>query len=188
MKNKIASQIILRMKRRLSIYVFLVVSSVIRLPTAEALTMEGEGKFLRMAPITVYITISQMPCTIKGKGGSDIIDVDFGNEVMTTLIDGDYNSRPIEYTFDCPGSIAKNQMQIQITGDSASFDNQALKTEKTDLGIAIMNNGARFPINSWVGFDYPDVPKLTAVPVKKVGARLKGGVFSAGATMKIEYQ
>lgn len=136
------------------------------------------------ATVTVKVTVVAPPCEINN---NNLIEVNFGNDVMTTRVDGDYKKMPIVYSVQCKGG-ASNALKMLIDGDGAAFDGEVLGTAKTDFGIALLNNGSRMPIKTWLDFNYPDLPKLEAVPVKRTGASLTGGPFSAGATMKVEYQ
>lgn len=135
------------------------------------------------ATVLVKVTLVARPCEIN----NNLIEVDFGNDVMTTRVDGDYKKKPIVYSVQCKDG-ASNALRMLIDGDGASFDGEVLGTAKTDFGIALLNNGSRMPINTWLDFNYSDLPKLEAVPVKRTGASLTGGPFSAGATMKVEYR
>ncbi|WP_447872339.1 fimbrial protein [Serratia fonticola] len=136
------------------------------------------------ATVTVKVTVVAPPCEINN---NNLIEVNFGNDVMTTRVDGDYKKMPIVYSVQCKGG-ASNAVRMLIDGDGATFDGQVLGTGKTDFGIALLSNGSRMPINTWLDFNYQDLPKLEAVPVKRKGASLTGGPFSAGATMKVEYR
>lgn len=136
------------------------------------------------ATVTVKITLTAPPCEVNN---NNLIEVDFGNDVMTTRVDGEYKKRPIVYSVQCQGNVS-GAARIRIDGNGATFDAGVLKTNKTDFGIALLNDGKRLPINSWLNFNYPTLPKLEAVPVKRSGAKLSGGAFSAGATMKVEYR
>lgn len=124
------------------------------------------------------------PCVVNG---DSLIEVDFGNDVMTTRIDGSYKKMPVNYLVECK-DVSSNAMKIQIQGNGVSFDSDVLQTNKSNLGIKFLRNGSAQPINSWINFTYPSLPKFEAVPVKKNSAVLSGGVFTAGATMKVEYQ
>ncbi|HID9469481.1 TPA: fimbrial protein [Serratia liquefaciens] len=135
--------------------------------------------------IKVTVTIvAPPPCVINN---NNLIEVNFGNDVMTTRIDGSYKKQSVLYSVECKNA-PNNAMKMQIQGNSAVFDRDVLQTNKNDLGIALLRNGNREPINTWVNFTYPNLPKFEAVPVKQAGATLSGGAFSAGATMKVEYQ
>lgn len=136
------------------------------------------------ATVTVKVTVVAPPCEVNN---NNLIEVNFGNDVMTTRVDGEYKKMPIVYSVQCQGEAA-GAARIRIEGDSAVFDAGVLNTNKTDFGIELLNGGKRLPINSWLNFSYPSLPKLEAVPVKRGGARLSGGAFSAGATMKVEYR
>lgn len=135
--------------------------------------------------IKVTVTIvSPPPCVINN---NNLIEVSFGSDVMTNRIDGSYKKQPVVYSVECKNA-PNNAMKLQIQGTGAGFDGEVLQTNKDELGVALLRNGNRQPINSWVNFTYPNLPTLEAVPVKQAGATLSGGEFSAGATMKVEYQ
>lgn len=138
------------------------------------------------ATVTVKITVVEPPCDINN---NNLIEVNFGNDVMTTRVDGEYKKMPIVYAVQCQGGAA-GAARMRIEGNGATFDSEVLKTNRTDLGIELLNvnSGKRLPINRWLNFNYPALPVLEAVPVKRVGAKLSGGVFSAGATMMVEYR
>jgi len=136
--------------------------------------------------ILVKVTVLRKPCVIKGGNGSDMIEVNFGNDVMTTHVDGTYKTMPVSYSVTCFSS--SNAIKMQIEGVGATFDSGVLTTNQTDFGIALKVNNTLLPINSWINLTYPNMPTLTAVPVKRAGATLTGGTFSSSATLKVEYQ
>ncbi|CAI1596225.1 fimbrial protein [Serratia quinivorans] len=138
------------------------------------------------ANVTVRVTIvAAPPCEINNNND---IEVNFGNDVLTTRVDGSaYKKMPVTYSINCSGG-PSNSVKMRIEGTGAGFDNSVLSTNQADFGIALLNNGSRYPINSWVNFSAPSPPRLEAVPAKRAGVTLKGGPFSAGATMKVEYQ
>ena len=134
--------------------------------------------------INVTVMLTAAPCEINS---NNLIEVNFGNNVQTTLIDGTYMRMPVPYTVNCPLG-APSAMNIRIEGTGAAFNHDVLTTNITDFGIALLSNGTSLPINSSKDFTYPNWPQLEAVPVKRPGATLSGGVFSAGAVMKVEYR
>jgi type 1 fimbria pilin len=134
-----------------------------------------------MIKVTV---IAPPPCTING---DQVIDVDFGNDVVTSRVDGVNYLKTVDYSLDCQGGTS-NAMKLQIQGTPTAFDSSALRTNVADFGIALRANGQALVINKWVNFTYPTKPVLQAVPVKKAGVKLPGGDFSAGATLLVHYQ
>ncbi|MBK5436007.1 fimbrial protein [Pseudomonas sp. TH32] len=134
--------------------------------------------------INVTVILTAPPCTVNN---NSIVVVDFGSDVQTTLVDGSYKIMQVPYTLQCPAG-APRTMNIRIDGTGAAFDRNVLGTNISNFGIAILNGGTRLPINSSKDFTYPNLPQLYAVPVKRTGATLSGGVFSAVATMRVEYQ
>ncbi|MEL5308184.1 fimbrial protein [Serratia nevei] len=136
--------------------------------------------------VAVKVTVlAPLPCVLNEK---QPIGIDFGNEVMTTRIDGQAYRQKVNYRLSCSGQ-GKNAMRLQIKGASAAFDATALQTNVNGLAIAFEQPvGKRLPVNGWANFDYPNLPDLYAVPVKKTGVNLPTGEFSAAATLRVDYQ
>ena len=134
--------------------------------------------------INVKVTILvPPPCVINDT--QDVL-VDFGNDIMTTRVDGNNYIKPINYTLNCEGALT-NTLQLSIQGVGSHFNMDYLQTSNNNLGIKILANGNSLPINGTVDFTYPDLPLLQAVPIKNNGSVLKGGSFTASALMKIDY-
>lgn len=135
--------------------------------------------------VTVNVTIFVKPqCVING---NKPITVSFTDAVMTTRVDGNQYRQPLNYTLVCTSQLS-NAMKIQILGTDAGFGNGALQTNNDNLGIAFLSGTTKLPVNSWLSFTYPNIPVLEAVPVTRPDAILSGGIFSASATMVVEYQ
>nr|WP_261803117.1 fimbrial protein [Serratia nematodiphila] len=135
------------------------------------------------ATVVLTITIVAPPCVINDNRP---IDVEFG-DVMTTRVDGNNYRMPVNYTLDCKDA-PSSAMKLQVQGTGASFDGALLKTSNATLGIKLQHGAAPLPVNTWLNFTYPNKPELWAVPVKQSGVTLPGGEFTAGATMKVDYQ
>jgi hypothetical protein len=134
--------------------------------------------------VEVKVTVvAPPPCIINDDRP---IIVDFG-EVITTRIDDSNNRLPVDYTLSCKDA-PYNTMRMKIQGNGAHFDSTVLQTSKNGLGIELQNNKNKFSVNSWLNFIYPNKPDLWVVLVKQRGATLTGGEFTAGATMKVDYQ
>lgn len=134
--------------------------------------------------VTVKVTVVAPPSCIINDDRP--IVVEFG-DVLTTRVDGSNYRLPVNYTLDCK-DVLSNAMKLQVQGAGAGFDGTVLQTNKTGLGIELQQGDAKLPVNSWLNFTYPNKPDLWAVPVKQSGATLTGGEFTAGATMKVDYQ
>ncbi|WP_421356686.1 fimbrial protein [Pseudocitrobacter faecalis] len=126
------------------------------------------------------------PCIING--GNNIV-VDFGNELMTTRIDGQEYRQKIEFTLDCSVALSSKQ-KVRINGAtvSAGFNSAVLKTEKNGLGIALYSGDSRYSPGTWITFTDPNLPVLYAVPEKQDGVALSGGTFSVLASLVVDYQ
>lgn len=135
--------------------------------------------------VNVSVTVIDEPACVVN--GNQTIVVNFGNDMFTHKVDGNNYLEGINYTLECKNS-RLNTMRMQITGNTGTFKNKALQTSQPDLGIELRADGRTLPVNSWLNFTYPDIPKLQAIPVKNAGATLTGGEFSATATLLVDYQ
>ena len=135
--------------------------------------------------VSVKVTVlAPLPCVLNG---NQPIEVNFGDEVMTTRIDGKNYLTPVNYELTCTKP-EKNDMRLLLAGTGAGFDNKLLQTSVDGLGIAFLNNGSRIALNSWQKFTLSDLPTLEAVPVKQANAALPTGEFTASATLRVDYQ
>lgn len=130
-------------------------------------------------------TIKESPlCVINNE---QIITVDFGNEVVTTRVDGDRYKKEIQFTLNCDKDFSANQA-LRIKGVGAEFDPKALSSDTPNLAIAIYHDQVRYNLGEWLPFSYPKQPILYAVPIKKAGSHLSGGQFTALASLIVDYQ
>lgn len=136
---------------------------------------------------TVYLSVTVVDKPACVINGDRTILVDFGDELFTNRVDGEHYLKTLDFTLECKSN-RKNAMKMKLAGNATAFDGSALQTNQADLGIALRANGRPLPINSWLNFTYPDRPLLQAVPVKRPGGVLQGGVFSVGATLLVDYQ
>jgi len=148
-----------------------------------ALMIAFKGQANTNIEIKVIVVVPP-PCVINNNRP---IEVNFGDAVMTTRLDGNNYRTPIAYTLACGGQ-KNNAMQLRLQGNGASFNNQLLATNKSGLGIELLSNGVGTPINSSLNFTYPNLPVLEAVPIKQDGVALVAGKFTAAATMEVFYQ
>lgn len=140
--------------------------------------------------ITIKVTVvAPPPCTIND---NKPIEVDFG-DVITTQIDGNNYLMPVNFSVTCTKPY-ETGINIQVSGNPASFDSKVLGTTINGLGIVLKTDVGipgkilRFNINEWWSGFYPNNPwKFWAAPVKQSGINLRGGDFTAGATMRVAY-
>lgn len=143
------------------------------------------GAVADTALVTIKVTVvAPPPCTING---DQVINVDFGSDVVTSRVDGVNYLKTVDYSLECKNH-TRNAMKMKLQGHATAFDRSALQTNMTDLGIALKANGSALTVNDWINFTYPEKPSLQAVPVKMAGVTLAGGDFSAGATLMVNYQ
>ncbi|MEB0046570.1 MULTISPECIES: fimbrial protein [unclassified Pseudomonas] len=135
--------------------------------------------------LTIRATIIAPPPCIINRGST--LNVPFGNDLLTSRIDGVNYRRDVPYTVTCDSPF-NNAMTLELKGTAASFDRNVLLTRKPDLGVKLFINGADWPLNTAVNFTHPNFPVVQAVPVKRANSNLTGGAFDATATLVIEYQ
>lgn len=130
--------------------------------------------------------ITPPPCTINH---DNRIDVNFGERVGIKKVDGVNYRQLMNYQITCEGAGSGNwALTLSLSGSSTGFDNEALSTNKTDLGIRVYQNDQPFTPNSTLKIDLANPPRLEAVPVKSAGATLTEGAFEAWATLRADYQ
>lgn len=129
------------------------------------------------------------PCVIND---DNRIEVDFGDRVGINKVDGVNYRTPLSYQITCEsassGSAGKWALNLSLTGSPAGFDNEALVTDKDNLGIRIYRGDVPFTPNSTVAIELGNQPVLEAVPVKNAGSTLTEGAFEAWATLRADYQ
>jgi len=138
---------------------------------------------------TVTVTIKGIlleapPCVINN---NQPIDVNFGDNLNISKIDGSNFIKTVDYSLTCNGN-SSNDMTLSIEGNATDFDAAALQTNMGDLGVELQHDGSKVNIGEAMSFTYPTLPVLQAVPVKRTGATLAPGEFSAGATMVVDLQ
>lgn len=127
------------------------------------------------------VVLMPPPCVVNAAG---TLSVAFGTDLLTTRINGVNYSKSVPYTVTC-GPQPTKLMTLKLTGTGAVFDTNALRTNKTDLGIKLLVGGVAWPLNTTVNFTHPTLPVVTAVLVKKAGSTLTAGSFTASATLVV---
>lgn len=164
--------------------------NVVRIPVASAAVMVA---LLNVAPpaqaVDVYFSgtlVAPPPCVINA---NQDISVNFGDDLLVGRVDGVNYEQVIDYSLDCSaGASVTSAFKLQLQGNGAGFDSSVLNTSKTGLGLELRSGGAKLPVNSWINFNEPARPALTAVPVRNSVGTLTGGVFTASATLLVDYQ
>jgi type 1 fimbria pilin len=145
--------------------------------------------FTQASIVSVKGNVILPPCTLNA---GNPINVDFGDDVMTTKIDGkSYKVMPVNYQLQCDGDMGESSLlQISIKGIKASFGDGLLVTDKNGLGVQFLNGSNPLLLNTGlVKFDYNgQLPNINAVLAKDPSATLTGGAFTATAVMYVDYQ
>ncbi|SNY75321.1 fimbrial protein [Enterobacter sp. CC120223-11] len=128
-------------------------------------------------------------CTVKGKDGP-MIDINFGDSLVISSIDGVQHRMELNYEVDC-GGITEQPLDFVLTlrGNVASYDPAVLQTTLPGLGIRVLMQNRDLPINTPQRIDnMAEKPKLEVVVVSEPRAVLKEGNFDATATLEVGYQ
>ncbi|MBC3212474.1 fimbrial protein [Serratia fonticola] len=145
--------------------------------------------------LSVAQASNQLALTIKGivmtgpaciVNGNTAIDVNFGSALQTTSIDGNNYATPVPFSLSCTGSASSLRLRFQ--GSVSGFDPGVLATNFPDLGIKLLKpDSSALALGEWFTFGYSATPPaISAVPVKRPGAILPGGVFNSTATLLVE--
>ncbi|MFS2224410.1 fimbrial protein [Pantoea sp. B65] len=150
-------------------------------------TLSNSGQAAPQQPITLRVALSVPACEINQ---GQAIDVDFGNDVYTSQVNGDNYKKTIGFSLNCDSS-SPTAMRLRFEGHGASFDSGVLSTTIRDLGIRLLlgsGAGAPLRLGSWVNFERSGaMPILQAVLVKRPGSTLSAGAFSGAATLVVEH-
>lgn len=155
----------------------IIVLSILSFSTSAALTVNFNG--------TLVVTPPE--CTVNG---GSTADVQFG-DVHETLIDNStYKRTQISYALNCT-TVYNNALKMTLTWNAIVLNDQSVvRTNRTNLGIAIYQDNTRLTNGSSLNFTYGgSMPALYAVPVKPTGTVLTdGGAFSGVLTMVVDYR
>lgn len=116
------------------------------------------------------------------------IDVDFGARLGISQIDGVNYRQAINYQITCLPGASTPDMAMIITATTLPGDNTAIETDKSSLGIRLLQNGTPMTLNQALSFDPANPPILEAVPVTTDQSSLTEGAFTALAAIQVEYQ
>ncbi|WP_024547674.1 fimbrial protein [Siccibacter turicensis] len=136
---------------------------------------------------TVYITgtlVDAPQCIVNS---NNVIDVDFGNDILTTQVNGINYKKELNYYLICTNP-AQQGMKMTISGTPATFNSMLIKTSNAGLGILLYNGNNPITPGAAIAFNYTAPPVLYAVPVAQNNTSLSTGPFTSTATMIIAYQ
>ena len=125
--------------------------------------------------------VESIPCEIN-RGG--LIEIDF-DTVIIRGIDGNKYLQTVPYTVTCSGP---GRVRLAVQGTAASFDNTAIVTNKSGLGIRVEQNGSPLRINQLISINLLRPPTLTVVPVANPASLPTAGPFTSQATIIADYQ
>lgn len=128
--------------------------------------------------------IEPPPCKINNE---QKIDIDFGEKLGISKIDGNNYRQKINYVIECSIDDPSSSLLLTVTGNVMSSDYSAIQSNKPGLGIRMIENNRRLRIGQGLVINSANPPLLEAVPVAAPGIKLLEGDFSASASLLAEY-
>ncbi|EOY5052097.1 fimbrial protein [Serratia marcescens] len=125
------------------------------------------------------------PCVINN---GQRIEVDFGQQVGISQVDGQRYLQNVNYRIDCEPGSSGQTLGLTLVAAASGFDVAAVPTNVPDLAIRLLLAGNPFVLNKRMPIDAANTPRLQAVPVKRPGGALTPQAFSAQATLLADYQ
>ena len=166
---------------------FALLMALFVIPVIQTIAAQGDT-----TTVTVSGTLIEGPqCTINS--GRDVT-VDFGDDLITRLVDGANYKKEIDYPLTCTGSAANSGAALKVTirGNAAGFGSGLIATTKTGLGIRLLSGASgntTLTPGNYVNFSgTANKPRLWAVPVAQNSSTLTAGSFSGTGTMVIDFQ
>lgn len=149
------------------------------------LSYQVTAAVVNSAPAKFHGTLIVVECSINdGKRQT----VDFGDSVGIHRIDGKRYEQPVPFALDCKNYAGGPMpaMTLTVEGTVSSFNESAVTTSASGLGIELRSNGTPLGLNKAIDLDYGNLPSLTAVPVADPAVELKEGPFSATVRLTVE--
>lgn len=136
---------------------------------------------LHAAEMSLRGTLQIINCSVNnGKP----FDVSFGDAVGVNKVDGVRYRQPMPVEIVCsqpPGDL----LHLTFAGTPTDFDEAAIATGVSDLGIRLLQDDTPIVINQPLPLDEQHSPAFSAVPVKRPDSQLIGGSFAGMATLLI---
>ncbi len=126
-------------------------------------------------------------CTISN---AQTIEITF-QDVLIDDINGSNYEQTVSYSITCDTAVRDPLMEMTLSwsGTPSDFDNAAVSSNITGLGIQLKQAGRVLRINTPLVVNETDLPVLTGPgPVKKSGVVLPEADFEAWATLQVDYQ
>ncbi|ELM8877619.1 fimbrial protein [Escherichia coli] len=152
-----------------------------------SLLMLWSFSFMALSNVSFHGYLVQPPnCSISN---GQNIELTF-RDVNIDDINGSNYEQVVPYTITCDTAVRDPQMEMTLTwsGTQSDFDDSAVATDISGLGIHLKQAGSDFKLNTPLVVNETSLPVLTAVPVKKSGVDLPESDFEAWATLQVDYQ
>lgn len=127
--------------------------------------------------------------------GGETIDIDFGDRVVASEIDGNNYMQNLPYQVSCnTNNTSYFDLKLSINSSQvSSFDDAAVMTtlSQNDFALKFIISGHEgYNINESIAIIPSSLPIISVVPIKRpgVGNNLTGGNFESFVTLRAEYE
>lgn len=138
---------------------------------------------LSAANISINVEVLEPSCNINN---GDVIEVDFGDDILSNKLNGSYYAQIVRLTFQC-NTLTPDSGYLKIEGEEFEPGIQALKTSKENLSIYFSHSNNIIPINEKVAVNLKSTYNFLAI-LSKIGSKVQPGPFSASATLALYYE
>ena len=134
------------------------------------------------------ILLEPPACTLNE---DETLRVPFGNNIGIKKIPSGIYRESIHLTIQCEEDSYGRQIQLSLNGVAADFDADnatIVTTEMSGLGVKIYADNTPLPLSTPLDISPNALPKLEAVLVQRGNEELATGVFTAFATLRVDYK
>lgn len=135
--------------------------------------------------LDLTLNLQTKACTINNNQN---VTVNLGDDILLDEIDGNNYKKILPLNVNCSDTSFQDVLKLTINGTGAGFDPDVLETTTNGLGIKLISSGRQIKIGEPISFSRSIIPDIYAIPIKKDGAKIQGGKFTAAANVKIEYE
>lgn len=134
--------------------------------------------------IHVNVEVLGPSCTVNN---GEIIEVDFGDEILSTKLNGANYKQSFTLSIQCNSATA-NTVYLAFQGEQWEPGINALKTSKENLHIEFYRGWNLILLNEKVAVPKDELYFFQATPRKFGSVKVQPGPFSASATTVVYYE
>lgn len=134
--------------------------------------------------IHVNVEVLGPSCTVNN---GEIIEVDFGDEIVSTKLNGANYKQSFTFSLQCTSATA-NTVYLAFEGEKWEPGINALKTSKENLHIEFYRGLNLIFLNEKIAVSKDEFHTFQVTPIKYGSVKVQPGPFSASATTVVYYE